>query len=77
MSDAQGKFLHCAGVQNLSYGDAGCPIAGGESTAALSREMQASKRRHDAAGLCSIQIKSDEEMCATSLRTRCSVQCCL
>jgi hypothetical protein len=60
----QGKYLRNAGVQALSYGEAGSPIAGGESTAELLRELQASTRKHSEAGLVSIQVQSSEAMCA-------------
>ena len=61
----QGKYLHCAGVSSLSYGSpAGeSPIAGGDSTAALERELQASARSHDAAGLVSLDVRADTSPC--------------
>ena len=63
----QGKYLRNAGVQALSYGESGSPIAGGESTADLVRELKSSPFEHTEAGLVSIQVLPSEEMSASSL----------
>ena len=65
----QGRYLRNAGVQALSYGEAGSPIAGGESTADLLRELKASPFEHTEAGLVSMQVLPSEEMSASSLST--------
>ena len=66
----QGKYLRNAGVQALSYGETSSPIAGGESTAELVRELKASPFEHTEGGLVSLQVLPSEEMCASSPVTR-------
>lgn len=74
----QGKYLRNAGVQALSYGETGSPIAGGESTAELQRELKASSFEHTEAGLVSLQVLPAEEMCAPnhSCNMACMHECC-
>ena len=60
----QGKYIASPGVARLSYGEGASPIAGGDATAALVRELDASSLRHDAAGLVSLEVNPMVDMYA-------------
>lgn len=62
----QGKYIASPGVAALSYGEGESPIAGGDATAPLVRELEASPLRHDAAGLVSLEVNPMVDMCALS-----------
>ena len=64
MPALQGKYIASPGVAALSYGEGESPIAGGDSTAQLVRELDASQLRHDTPGLVSLEVKPMVEMCA-------------
>ncbi|CAG9460651.1 unnamed protein product [Pedinophyceae sp. YPF-701] len=53
-------------VRTLRYGQSESPIAGGETTLDLDRELAASSRKHDAAGLVSLVVKDSRDREVTS-----------
>jgi hypothetical protein len=52
--------VRCEGVASLSYAaDGESPIAGGDSTADLEKEMDSAALRHNEAGLVSLVVRPE------------------